>query len=120
MKNLYEHKKSLTLKELERHRIILPSSGLQSRKAFDRFIDADTSSLNICVEINNPHGIIKLVHSTNLIAIMSSLATLYDPTLVAVPIEEMRRRMVGCVHTLKDSYIKKSAQLFIETLKQTI
>ena len=113
-------KKSLTLKELERHRIILPSSGLQSRKAFDRFIDADTSSLNICVEINNPHGIIKLVHSTNLIAIMSSLATLYDPTLVAVPIEEMRRRMVGCVHTLKDSYIKKSAQLFIETLKQTI
>lgn len=113
-------KESLTLKELERHRIILPSSGLQSRKAFDRFIDADTSSLNICVEINNPHGIIKLVHSTNLIAIMSSLATLYDPTLVAVPIEEMRRRMVGCVHTLKDSYIKKSAQLFIETLKQTI
>ena len=113
-------KKSLTLKELERHRIILPSSGLQSRKAFDRFIDADTSSLNICVEINNPHGIIKLVHSTNLIAIMSSLATFYDPTLVAVPIEEMRRRMVGCVHTLKDSYIKKSARLFIETLKQTI
>lgn len=113
-------KESLTLKELERHRIILPSSGLQSRKAFDRFIDADTSSLNICVEINNPHGIIKLVHSTNLIAIMSSLATLYDPTLVAIPIEEMRRRMVGCVHTLKDSYIKKSAQLFIETLKQTI
>ena len=113
-------KESLTLKELERHRIILPSSGLQSRKAFDRFIDADTSSLNICVEINNPHGIIKLVHSTHLIAIMSSLATLYDPTLVAVPIEEMRRRMVGCVHTLKDSYIKKSAQLFIETLKQTI
>lgn len=113
-------RKILTLQELERHRIILPSSGLQSRKAFDRFVDADTSSLNICVEINNPHGIIKLVHSTRLIAIMSSLATYYDPTLVAIPIEGMRRKMVGCVHTLKGAYIKKSAQLFIETLKQTI
>lgn len=113
-------RKSLTMKDLERQRIVLPSSGLQSRKAFDRFVDADTSSLNICVEINNPHGIIKLVHSTQLIAIMSSLATYYDPTLVAIPIEEMKRRMVGCVHTLKDSYIKKSARLFIETLKDTI
>ena len=113
-------RKSLTMKDLERQRIVLPSSGLQSRKAFDRFVDADTSSLNICVEINNPHGIIKLVHSTQLIAIMSSLATYYDPTLVAIPIEEMTRRMVGCVHTLKDSYIKKSARLFIETLKDTI
>ena len=47
-------RKSLTLQELERHRIVLPSSGLQSRKAFDRFVDADTSSLNISVEINNP------------------------------------------------------------------
>lgn len=113
-------RKSLTMKDLERQRIVLPSSGLQSRKAFDRFVDADTSILNICVEINNPHGIIKLVHSTQLIAIMSSLATYYDPTLVAIPIEEMKRRMVGCVHTLKDSYIKKSARLFIETLKDTI
>lgn len=111
---------SLTLKDLERQRIILPSSGLQSRKAFDRFVDADTSSLNISVEINNPHGIIKLVHSTNLIAIMSSLATYYDPTLVAIPIEEMRRKMVGCVHTLKDCYIKKSARLFFEALEQTL
>lgn len=113
-------RKSLTLQELERHRIVLPSSGLQSRKAFDRFVDADTSSLNISVEINNPHGIIKLVHSTSLIAIMSSLATFYDPTLVAIPIEEMRRKMTGCIHTLKGSYVKKSAQLFIKTLKQTL
>ena len=113
-------RESLTLQDLERQRIILPSSGLQSRKAFDRVVDADTSSLNICVEINNPHGIIKLVHSTRLIAIMSSLATFYDPTLVAIPIEGMRRKMVGCVHTLKGAYIKKSAQLFFETLKRTI
>ncbi|MCQ2154059.1 MAG: LysR family transcriptional regulator [Bacteroidales bacterium] len=112
-------RETLTLQELERQRIILPSSGLQSRKAFDRFVDADTSSLNICVEINNPHGIIKLVHSTNLIAIMSSLATYYDPTLVAIPIEGMRRKMVGCVHTLKGSYVKKSSRLFFEVLNRT-
>ena len=118
--NPLSDRNSLTLKELQRQRIILPSSGLQSRKAFDRFVDADTSSLNICVEMNNPYGILKLVHSTRLIAIMSSLASYYDPSLKSIPIEGMERRMIGCVHTLKGTYVKKAAQLFIKTLKQTL
>lgn len=113
-------RESLTLEELERHRIILPGAGLQARKAFDRFVDADTSSLNICLEMNNPNGIIKLVHSTKLIAIMSSLAAYYDPMLKAIPVEGLRRKMTGCVHSLKGAYLKKSASLFIKTLKDTL
>lgn len=110
----------LTLADLQRHRIILPGAGLQARKAFDRFIDADTSSLNVCVEMNNPNGIIKLVHSTKLIAIMSSLAVYIDPALKAIPVKELQRKMTGCVHTLKGAYLKKSAAIFINTLKQVV
>lgn len=110
----------LTLKELERHRIALPGSGLQARKAFDRFVDLDTSSLNVCVEMNNPNAIIRLVHSTRLIAVMSSLATYIDPALVAVPVAELRRKMIGCVQTLKGSYLKKSAVEFIRILKESV
>ncbi|MCQ2084398.1 MAG: LysR substrate-binding domain-containing protein [Bacteroidaceae bacterium] len=113
-------RKTLTLNELKHHRIVLPSSGLQARKAFDRFVDADTSSLNVCIEINNPNAIIRLVHSTRLIAIMSSLATYIDPDLVAVPIEEMRRKMTACVHVLKDKYLKKSAAEFIKAIKESV
>ena len=80
----------------------------------------ETSSLNICLEMNNPNGIIKLVHSTKLIAIMSSLAAYYDPMLKAIPVEGLRRKMTGCVHTLKGAYLKKSASLFIKTLKDTL
>ena len=110
----------LTLKELEHHRIALPGSGLQARKAFDRFVDLDTSSLNVCVEMNNPNAIIRLVHSTRLIAIMSSLATYIDPALKAVPVAELRRTMTGCVQTLKGGYQKKSAQEFIRILKESV
>lgn len=110
----------LTLKDLERQRIVLPGAGMQARKAFDRHVDMDTSGLNICVEINNPHGIIELVHCTKLIAIVSSLATYYDPSLKAIPVEGLRRRMTGSVHWLKEYYLKKSAVIFIDILKETV
>lgn len=113
-------RETLSLKDLERHRIALPGSGLQARKAFDRFVDADTSSLNICVEMNNPNAIIRLVHSTRLIAIMSSLATYIDPSLKAIPVTELRRKMIGCVQTLKNHYLKKSASEFIRILKESV
>ncbi len=110
----------LTLKDLKLHRIALPGSGMQARKAFDRFVDVDTSSLNVCVEMNNPNAIIRLVHSTRLIAIMSSLATYIDPALKAIPVAELKRKMIGCVHTLKDHYLKKSATEFIRILKEVV
>lgn len=114
------NREMLTLKELKLHRIALPGSGLQARKAFDRFIDLDTSSLNVCVEMNNPNAIIRLVHSTRLIAIMSSLATYIDPALKAIPVAELRRKMIGCVQTLKGHYLKKSAVEFIKILKESV
>lgn len=110
----------LTLKELERYRIALPGSGLQARKAFDRFVDIDTSGLNVCVEMNNPNAIIRLVHTTRLVAIMSSLATYIDPELKAVPVAELQRKMIGCVQYLKNCYLKKSAVEFIRILKESV
>ena len=111
--------KSLTLQELSRQRIALPGSGLQARKAFDRFTDAKTDDLDICVELNDPHIIMEILHNTSLITIVSSLATKYDPSLVAIPIEGMRRTMVGCVHWLKGAFRKKAAEAFIETLRDS-
>lgn len=107
----------LTFNDLRRHRIILPGSGMQARKAFDRFVDLDTSDLDVAVELNDPETIMSLLHGTRLIAIASSLLLKYDPSLVAVPLKEAPRNMVTCVHWLHDAYRKRSALKFVELLR---
>ncbi len=109
----------ITRAELEKQGIALPGSGLQARRTFERFVDIDSSNMNVRIEMNDPNLILDLLQSTNLIAIVSSLAIHYRPSLVAIPVEGIDREMQACVHYLKDEYHKRSAELFIGMLRES-
>lgn len=109
-------KASLTINDLGKHGMILPGAGLQSRKTFERFVNIDTTNFNVRVELNEPNIILDFIESSNLFSILSSLAVYYRPNLIAIPLEHIDSRMKGCVHWLKDSYRKKSAEAFVELL----
>ena len=111
--------KVLTMDDLENHRIVLPGQGLQARRAFDRFLGLDTRKLNVTLEVNDPNLIMDIVQSTNLITVLSSLASYYRQDLVAVPLEGGNYSMVGCIHRPKDGYRKRSADVFIEMLRDS-
>lgn len=112
-------RKSLNLDDIDKQGIVLPASGLQARKIFENFVGVDTRKLDVRVELNDPNIIMDIVQGTNLITLVSSLAAYYRPTLVAVPLEEGHHEMLGCVHRLKDGYRKRSAEVFLEMLRDT-
>lgn len=111
--------KCLTLDDLANHQIVLPGKGLQVRRAFDRFLGLDTRTLNVTAEVNDPNLIMDIVQSTNLIAVVSSLAAYYRPRLVAIPLEGGNYSMAGCIHRHKNGYRKRSADIFVEMLRDS-
>lgn len=109
----------LSVNDLKGYNMALPGSGLQARKTFEKFNNIDTTGLNVRVELNDPNVIMDLVQSSSLITILSSLAAHYRPGLVAVPLDGYEGKMEGCVHWLKDTYHKKSAEAFMEMVKES-
>lgn len=112
-------RKVLNMCDISKQNIILPSSGLQARRAFDQFIGIDTKELNVRMELNDPNIIMDIVQGTNHVAIVSSLAAYYRPNLIAIPFENGKYEMLGCAHRLTDEYQKRSAVIFLEMLRNS-
>lgn len=110
---------SLKLEDLKGYGIVLPGNGTQSRKAFEKFINIDTSDLDVRIEINDPMVILSMIDGTNMLSLMSTLALHYNPRLVSVPLDGVNRTMLGCVHWLESAYRKRTAVAFTELITGT-
>lgn len=110
---------SVKLSDLERYSLVLPSKGLQARNDFERLIEGKELNFNIKVEVNNVNIIFDLLHRTNCVTVLSESTVMNEKGLKAVPIDSMGNNMDGCIHILKDAYMKGSTQEFIRMLSQS-
>lgn len=112
-------KERVSITELERYELVLPSKGLQARNAFDSIV-TDYNNFKIRIELNDVNMLLKLVRQTCLVTVLAE-DSIYDVRDVkAVPIDVPDSQMTGCVHILKDAYRKHSMQEFIRILTESI
>lgn len=107
------------LHDLERYDLVLPTRGLQARNAFDKLVADQDYNFNIKVEVNHVNIILELLHRTHYVTVLSESTVVHEEGLQAVPIASADNKMEGCIHILRDSYVKHAAQEFIRMLTQS-
>lgn len=110
--------KEVSVQDLSRFPLALPSKGLQARDTLEDVLFAQNVKLDIRLEINSVRSLLDLVGSSPLVTILSEEAINQVHGFEAVPIGHPDGRMDGCYHYLKGSYHKNAAQKFVEFLKE--
>lgn len=110
--------KEVSVQELSRFPLALPSKGLQARDTLESILYTEDADLDIRLEINSVRSLLDLVSNSSLMTMLSEESIHDFPGLEAVPITHPDGRMDGCYHYLKGSYHKMAAQKFVEMLMQ--
>ena len=108
--------KEVSVQDLSRFPLALPSKGLQARDTLEDVLFAQNVKLDIRLEVNSVSTLLDLVGSSPLVTILSEEAIHQVQGFQAVPIAHPDGRMDGCYHYLKGSYHKNAARKFIEFL----
>ena len=111
--------RSVTLAELQKYELVLPARGLQARNEFEKLIGGKELEFRIKVEVNNVNIILRLLRKASYVSVLSESTVIHIDGLRAIPIEADDNEMDGCIHKLKDAYVKHSAQEFIRMLCQS-
>ncbi len=112
--------KKVSLEQIAQYGIALPSKGLQARNMLDKVLERYKFNLKARIELNDPNILLNLVRQSNLVTVLAEASIHNERGVKAVPIDIPDNEMVGCVHTLEDSYRKHSMLEFIKMLCQSV
>lgn len=112
-------KEKITLQDILPHGIAMPAKGLQSRNEFDKLYPSAYNQMKVRMELNEVNVLLDIVRGSSLITILSEAVIHQTNGLVAIPFDVPDNIMVGCVHTERGAYRKKSAEEFIRMLQES-
>lgn len=112
-------KEKVTLAELEKYELALPSKGLQARNAFETLLTA-YHHFQIRIELNEVNILLKLIRQTSLVTVLAEDSIYNEHDVKAIPIDVPDNDMIGCVHILKDTYHKHSMKEFVRLLSESL
>lgn len=110
--------KSVSIEDLQLYELAFPARGLQARSAFDDMIQSESCHFKIHLELNDVSILLKLIRQTKLVTVLAEAAIHDEEGLVGIPLQ-MMSDMEGCIHLLKQAYVKNSAREFYRLLSQS-
>jgi LysR family cyn operon transcriptional activator len=110
----------ITLKELGKLELILPSNGFSSRDLLNEIFRKNNISPNIKIEMNDVHSLLSMVESGNWATIINEKAIGTWDTLTAIPISGKELYKQAFILWQTGVYRKKSAMLFMEELTKIV
>lgn len=113
---------AVTLEELQRYDLALSRRGTQARSAFERLTSGTDYHYCVKVEMNMVYLLFRLLRESNYVTVLSEGTVMGEQGLKAVPIIDSSSNnhvMQGCIHTLKNGYLKASAKEFIRMLSES-
>ena len=112
-------RKEITLDELSKCPLVLPSRELQARMMLDHLLQGKNISLTSQVELNETNILLQLVSTGSYVTVLSTSAVFGNKRFKAIPIVEPGNSMQASMLTLKGTYQKASANEFIKILLDT-
>ena len=113
---------SISLDELQHYDLALTRRGTQARSAFRHAIADHDYHYKIKVEMNTVYLLFRLVRESNYVTILSESTVVGEHGLKAIPIvdtETPEKEMLGCIHMLKNAYVKNSTKEFVKMLGES-
>ena len=110
----------ISLKELGKLELILPSKGFSSRDMLDDLFRKNDITTSIKIEMNDVHSLLSMVESGKWITIINEKAISTWENLIAVPIADKTLYKQAFLLWQKGVYRKKSAILFMEEFMKVI
>lgn len=110
---------AVRLEDLRNYSLVLPAQGLQARHTLDQLLAAHEMTLRAAVEINNVNQLLGIVRESNYVTILSESTILHERGLRSVRLISKGNDMEGCIHLLRNAYLKRSAQEFIRMLGES-
>lgn len=107
--------KQVSLGQLDKYPLVLPSEGLNARSLLDQTLAAKGIRLSPQVELNEVNILFHLVKTKHWVTVLSSATVRNEPELKAVPLKE-KVEMHAALLWIKDSYQKNSAREFMRML----
>ena len=78
------------------------------------------NKFRIRIELNEVNILLKLIRCSQLVSVLAEATIHNEKGVKAIPLDIPDNEMAGCVHTLKDSYRKRSMQEFVRLLSESM
>lgn len=104
--------------DLLKHNIIMPDVGEREFNTFQKYIKHDLSKLNVKAIVNSAEEALAVIEEGRLITFLPKIYLKDNPHLTALPIISVENQLMSNAHWMKDVPMKRSAQLFIDIIKE--